>query len=273
MKTKLLGIFILISISLHSCVSNKKYNEATSSLKYSNNKNVELKDQIENLRQRLDLMEKANNEAVSEITDRENRLNLTKDQLDLSNKKLSEQDDELTSQQERLKQLQSIISQQRAHSELLKNKMADALKGFDSDQLTVTQKDGKVYVSMQESLLFPSGSAVINKEGKNALSKLAEVLNTNSDIKINIEGHTDSIPIRIKFEDNWALSVARATAIVRILTIDYGVDPTRIIASGRSQYLPVASNETAEGRAKNRRTEIILEPNLDALMDILNSGN
>jgi chemotaxis protein MotB len=97
-------------------------------------------------------------------------------------------------------------------------------------------------------------------------------LNTNNDININVEGHTDSIPIKLKFEDNWALSVARATSIVRILINDYGVSPLRMTASGRSEYLPIATNEHAEGRAKNRRTEIILEPKLDALMDIL-QGN
>jgi chemotaxis protein MotB len=141
---------------------------------------------------------------------------------------------------------------------------------FKSNELTVTTKNGRVYVSLQESLLFPSGSAVVNPKGKEALGQLAQVLNTNPDINVLIEGHTDSIPIRGRFEDNWALSVARATSIVRILTDTYGVDPTRVTAAGRSKYEPVDTNDTPEGRAHNRRTEIILEPKLDELMQLLN---
>ena len=147
--------------------------------------------------------------------------------------------------------------------------MTDALVGFSANDLTVTQKNGKVYVSLSENLLFPSGSAVVNPQGKEALSKLADVLNVNPDISVDIEGHTDSIPIRKKYEDNWALSTARAISIVRILVNDYKVDPVRVIASGHSQYDPVDTNSTEEGRARNRRTEIILSPKLDELYKLL----
>ncbi|MBD0287830.1 MAG: OmpA family protein, partial [Flavisolibacter sp.] len=140
---------------------------------------------------------------------------------------------------------------------------------FKPEELSVFVKNGKVYVSLQESLLFPSGSAVVNPRGKEALGKLAQALNSNPDIGVLIEGHTDSIPIKGRYEDNWALSTARATAIVRILTSTYGVDPTRVTASGRSKYEPVDTNETPEGRARNRRTEIILAPKLDELMRLL----
>jgi chemotaxis protein MotB len=150
--------------------------------------------------------------------------------------------------------------------------MTEALKGFNSNELSVAIKNGKVYVSLQENLLFPSGSAVVNPKGKQALGKLAGVLTINPDINVNIEGHTDSIPIRSRYEDNWALSVARATSIVRILTKDYGVDPKRIIASGHSLYDPVDSNMSKEGRARNRRTEIILTPKLDELYQIIEEG-
>ncbi len=111
------------------------------------------------------------------------------------------------------------------------------LSGFNSNELTVSQKNGKVYVSLQESLLFPSGSAVVNPKGKQALATLAQVLNVNPDISVNIEGHTDSIPIRGRYEDNWALSAARATSIVRVLVNDYQVDPVRVIASGHSHSI------------------------------------
>ena len=130
-------------------------------------------------------------------------------------------------------------------------------------------KNGRVYVSLQENLLFPSGSAVVNPKGKQALSTLAQVLNSNPDINVVVEGHTDSIPIRGRYEDNWALSVARATAIVRILTDTYKVAPERVVASGKSQFEPVDSNSTADGRQRNRRTEIILAPKLDELMQLI----
>ncbi len=130
-------------------------------------------------------------------------------------------------------------------------------------------RNGKVYVRLSENLLFPSGSAVVNPKGVDALSRLAAVLNLNSDVSVNIEGHTDSIPIRGRFKDNWDLSTARANAIVRILVNNYKVDPIRVVASGHSYYDPIESNETADGRAKNRRTEIILSPKLDEMYKLL----
>jgi chemotaxis protein MotB len=153
--------------------------------------------------------------------------------------------------------------------EAIRKKMADALVGFNSNELSVSIKNGKVYVSLQENLLFPSGSAVVNPKGKEALSKLADVLNKNPDITVDIEGHTDSIPIHGKYQDNWDLSLARSASIVRILTVDYKVDPQRVIASGHSQYDPVEPNSTPEGRAQNRRTDIILSPRLDELYRLL----
>ena len=183
--------------------------------------------------------------------------------------KLGQSQQTLEQQQKKLQQLQALLSQQKKQSELLKNKMAEALKGFNSNDLTVVQKNGKVYVSLSENLLFPSGSAVVNKNGVDALSKLAAVLNLEADVAVNIEGHTDSIPIRGKYKDNWDLSTARANAIVRILTDNYKVDPVRVIASGHSFYDPIESNSGAEGRAKNRRTEIILSPKLDEMYKLL----
>lgn len=183
--------------------------------------------------------------------------------------KLGQSQQTLEQQQKKLQQLQALLSQQKKQSELLKNKMAEALKGFNSNDLTVLQKNGKVYVSLSENLLFPSGSAVVNKNGVDALSKLAAVLNLEADVAVNIEGHTDSIPIRGKYKDNWDLSTARANAIVRILTDNYKVDPVRVIASGHSFYDPIESNSGVEGRSKNRRTEIILSPKLDEMYKLL----
>jgi chemotaxis protein MotB len=147
--------------------------------------------------------------------------------------------------------------------------MTEALKGFNSSDLSVYQKNGKVYVRLSENLLFPSGSAVVNPKGVDALSKLAAVLNLNSDVSVNIEGHTDSIPIRGRFKDNWDLSTARANAIVRVLVNNYKVDPVRVVASGHSYYDPIDTNATTQGRAQNRRTEIILSPKLDQMYKLL----
>lgn len=178
--------------------------------------------------------------------------------------------EDLARKQQRLQQLENLLAQQKAALEQLKNKMTEALKGYNASDLSVYQEDGKVYVSLSENLLFPSGSAVVNQKGVEALSKLAAVLNLNPDVNVQIEGHTDSIPIRGKYQDNWALSSARANSIVRILVDRYNVDPHKVVAVGHSYYDPVASNSTPEGRAKNRRTEIVLSPNLDELYKIIN---
>src|SRR5580693_972140 len=182
---------------------------------------------------------------------------------------LSKSKQDLINQQAKLEHLQELMDKQKKAIEDIKKKMSDALVGFKSSELSVAIKNGKVYVSLQENLLFPSGSAVVNPKGKEALGKLAEVLNQNADITVDIEGHTDSIPIHGKYQDNWDLSLARAASIVRILTVDYKVDPIRVIASGHSQYDPVQTNSTPEGRQLNRRTDIILSPKLDQLYQLL----
>jgi chemotaxis protein MotB len=182
---------------------------------------------------------------------------------------LSKSKQDLINQQVKLEHLQELMDRQKKAIEEIRTKMTDALVGFKSSELSVAIKNGKVYVSLQENLLFPSGSAEVNPKGKLALGKLADVLNQNADITVDIEGHTDSNPIRGKYQDNWDLSLARAASIVRILTTDYKVDPMRIIASGHSQYDPVQSNASPEGRALNRRTDIILSPKLDELYKLL----
>jgi chemotaxis protein MotB len=221
-----------------------------------------LKDQIASLQKNIDDL----NAKISSLSTQNSQLG---QQTAAQQNKLTQSQKDLQQQQQRLEQLQNLLNQQKEASQELKNKMADALKGFNSNELSVYQKDGKVYVSLSEQLLFPSGSAVVNPKGVDALSKLAAVLNLNSDVAVNIEGHTDSIPIRGRYQDNWDLSTARANAIVRILVNNYKVDPARVISSGHSYYEPVASNSTPEGRAKNRRTDIILSPKLDEMYKLL----
>ena len=176
----------------------------------------------------------------------------------------------IADQAKRLKNLQNMIQAQKDVMTNLKNSIASALLNYKTDELSVYIKDGLVYVSLEEKLLFKSGSAMVDPKGKEALKSLAVVLNNTKDITVLIEGHTDNVPIKTKlFEDNWDLSTARATSIVRILTKDDGFDPARITASGRGQFHPVKPNDTAEGRAANRRTEVILSPDLNELYKLL----
>jgi chemotaxis protein MotB len=180
----------------------------------------------------------------------------------------------IAGQQSRLKYLQNIIQSQQDVMTNLKNSISEALKLYKPDELYVYVKDGKVYVSLEEKLLFKSGSSSIDPKGKEALQTLAKVLNNTKDISVMIEGHTDNVPIKTaQFKDNWDLSTARATSIVRILTKDYGFDSNRITASGRGKYQPIKTNETEAGRAGNRRTEVILSPDLQEVFDLLYTSN
>jgi chemotaxis protein MotB len=178
---------------------------------------------------------------------------------------------ELNKRDARLKELESILFKKDSVVRALRNTVSDALLGFENEGLSVNIRNGKVYVSLEENLLFPSGSTVVNARGREALKKLGQVLERNPDINITIEGHTDNVPYKSKGEikDNWDLSVMRATAIIRILLENQGIDPKRLTAAGKGEFSPLATNKTAEGRAKNRRTEIILTPKLDELFKIL----
>lgn len=173
-------------------------------------------------------------------------------------------------QAKKLQDFQDIIHGQNEIMMRLKNSIADALMNYEADELYVYTKDGKVYVSLEEKLLFKSGSDVVDPKGKEALKSLAQVLNSTTDIKVLIEGHTDNVPIKTNiFKDNWALSTSRANSIVRILTVDNKFDPNRITSSGQGQFHPLKTNDTPEGRAGNRRTEIILSPNLQEIYTLL----
>jgi chemotaxis protein MotB len=272
MKKYLLIAAIAVTI-LPSCVSKRLLRNAqqqTASLRADSaalaSNNAALRNDIDKLQANIDKL----NGNISNLNGDIN--NLKKNVTNLNTEK-GQTLEELQREQQRLRQLQAVLAQQRQQSQLLKDKMTEALKGFNSSDLTVVQKNGKVYVSLSENLLFPSGSAVVNTKGVDALSKLAAVLNLNSDVAVNIEGHTDSIPIKGKYKDNWDLSTARSAAIVRILVDNYKVDPLRVIASGHSYFDPVDSNSTTDGRAKNRRTEIILSPKLDEMYKLLESDN
>jgi len=177
---------------------------------------------------------------------------------------------ELEERSRQIDELQRLIDAKEAKMQALKNAISNALHNFEGNGLTVVHKNGKIYVSMENKLLFSSGSWAVGAEGKKAVEQLANVLSSNTDIHVLIEGHTDNVPYKgATLLDNWDLSVKRATAIVRILK-SKGVDPTQITAAGRSEFVPVDSNGTTEGKAKNRRIEIILAPNLDEISRLLN---
>lgn len=181
---------------------------------------------------------------------------------------------ELKAREARVAELEGILKSKDDAVNGLKKKLSDALFGFEGKGLTITQKNGKVYVSMDENLLFASGSTKVESRGVEALKKVAKVLEQNADINILIEGHTDDVPMMGKGEikDNWDLSVMRATSIVKIITENSAVNPKRLTAAGRSEYSPVEASKSAEARKKNRRTEIILTPKLDELFKVLETN-
>ncbi|HEX5552064.1 MAG TPA: OmpA family protein [Chitinophagaceae bacterium] len=266
MKYSLL-LMALTALLLASCVSSRKYVNAKIHISELRQDSMRLARSLSNcqdttlaLHQNVgdlnDKLQKLIQAAKTQISSQKNQLNSSKQQI--------------AEQEQKLAALQAILQKQKEVTERLRKTITDALMKFKSDELTVFEKNGKVYVSMQEKLLFKSGSAVVDPKGKEALSTVAQVLNANPNIKIEVEGHTDSIPIRGRFADNWALSLARAASVTRILTRDYQVDPTRVTASGHSKYDPVETNSTEEGRAHNRRTDIILAPNLDELYQLIN---
>lgn len=234
-----LGVVTLLS----SCVSSKKYNASVS-------RNAQLEQRVDEL--------KADNAKLRGNVDQ------VKATLSNSERDLNTKDRMLADEQRKMRDMKALVDDQRDALRKLKEEVCSALKCFTPDELKIEVRDGKLYVSMSDKLLFPSGSDAVDKRGKEAISMLATVLK-NSDLEIMVEGHTDPVPINTaRNHDNWDLSVHRATSVTRIFT-DNGIPSQRIIASGRGYYHPVAENETSEGRQMNRRTEIVLAPKLDKL--------
>jgi chemotaxis protein MotB len=207
---------------------------------------------------------------AKEILKLSQKLNEKENALIAEKSRLEQLQSDLNERSQRIEQLEQLIASKEADMQQLKNAVSAALANFEGNGLTVERKNGKVYVSMENKLLFKSGSWSVGNQGKTAVEQLANVLNKNPDIEVLIEGHTDNVPYKSNgaIKDNWDLSTKRATAIVRILT-DKGVNPKRVTAAGRGSFYPIASNATSEGRAKNRRIEIILAPNLDKINALL----
>lgn len=213
------------------------------------------------------------NRTKDELQRREDRMKKDSIALDEREKSLNDLKEGLRAKQARVDELESILNRTDSSVNALKKAVSDALLGFENNGLSVYQKNGKVYVSMEERLLFASGSTVIEKAGVDALKNLSKLLATNKDINVVVEGHTDNVPINGTLasgaKDNWELSVLRATSVVKTLTADKDIDPLRITASGKGPFQPIDPAATVDARKKNRRTEIILSPKLDELMKLL----
>jgi chemotaxis protein MotB len=181
---------------------------------------------------------------------------------------------ELKKREARVNELEEVLKKKDQATADLKKKLQDALMGFEGKGLTITQKNGKVYVSMDESLLFESGKTAVQPKGVEALKHVAKVLEQNSDINVLIEGHTDDVPMKGagEIKDNWDLSVIRATSVTKIILQNSKTEPTRITSAGRGEFFPIDPSKTPEARKKNRRTEIILTPKLDELLKVLDNN-
>ncbi len=241
-----------------------RYNQldqANASLQQRYDRIIQLNEQL------LETSSSEKKELTEQLVQKEDQLYQKEQELRIKEQNINALQANLTQREQRVRELEAAIAEKEAVLEAVRNKVNQALLGFSDADLSVTEKDGKIYVSLSQNLLFRSGSKTINREGRNAISRLGEVLQQNPDIQITVEGHTDTDG---DADFNWDLSVQRATSVIKELT-DSGVDPKRIIASGRGEYFPVAPNTTAAGKAQNRRTEIILTPNLDALYEIINN--
>jgi chemotaxis protein MotB len=263
----------VLCTTLHSCVvlSPKKYKALVADRDSLQNRTVNLEAEVSSLqadtaRLHHEIADEKRNYAT--LNDNYNTLN---NNYTASSSKVTQLSGDLQAREARLKEVEDILHKQDAASQALKDKLQQALLGFQQNGLTVDIRDGKVYVSLTDKLLFPSGSIIIDEKGKQALKQLAAVLNKEPDINIAVEGHTDDKKVINlgQIKDNWDLSVMRATSVTRYLTETENVDPHRLTATGKSQYQPIDATATPEALAKNRRIEIVLTPKLDELYNLI----
>ena len=244
--------------------SYKILNENYENLLNSNeNTKKDLRYELERLDKKLDEKKRELFAKESTLIEKENETNRLKKELDALEISLRERE-------KTVNELKSKLAAQEKAVSDLKNKLTESLIGYKNSGISVVEKDGRIYVSLDNSLLFQSGKTDIDWKGKTALLKVAESLKDIEDFDIMVEGHTDDVPMKsTTIRDNWDLSVLRATSVVRYLTTEGKMDPIKIIPSGRSKYVPINDAKTKEARAQNRRIEIILTPKLDQLMEIV----
>lgn len=299
MKTFQISVLLATSFLFTACVTNRVFNDLESryaELKVSHillkknhdslqlahmelGKGLKLKTQslertkdilaqqrndFSNLQMAYDALQQNSDTALQESINKNNELLA----------EISQKEQLLREREARLNELESLIADKEQAMRELKQRLSDALLNFEGKGLTVEQRNGKVYVSMENKLLFNSGSWEIGVDGRKAIAQLGKVLTDNPDIGVLIEGHTDNIPYSGKgsLKGNWDLSAKRATAIVELLEQNPEILSQNLTAAGRGEFIPVAPNSTREGRAANRRIEVILSPNLDAITDLLNNN-
>lgn len=206
-------------------------------------------------------------ELNAELIAKQRELQEKEDRLMTLEQELKAKSDLLALREQRVNELEQIISDQERATRMLKDKVSEALKGFENKGLTVVEKNGKIYVSLEAKLLFSSGSTVVETEGKKALVDLAHVLENEPDLEIIVEGHTDTDKLKSENypHNNWELSVLRATSVIEIMLGKSNINPKQLMAAGRSEFIPVDESN----KAKNRRIEIIISPNLNALFDLI----
>jgi len=285
MKKNLSLIFALVLIAIFtSCVSKKKFLQSENERKQCVQSEINLTEQkvalnklIEFLKKQIAGLEDDTTLLNEKIRLLENKM-IEYDQMissNLSEKEklnlqLKKKNDDLREREKKINELDSIAKRQSNALNDVMNKINSVLVSFKKDELSVEMKDGKVYISLADKLLFPSGSATLDERGQNAIGMLAGVIREQPLLDIIIIGHTDTVPIKTNcFKDNWDLSVSRANSVVRILTEAYKVNPVQIMAAGKSQYYPISTNETKEGRALNRRIEIVILPKIDQLYNLI----
>jgi len=254
----------------------KEYDAATTERNDLMQKYAALQKNYSSLEESYDALEQNSSAAITENS-RQNRellAQLDEKEADLITEKnrLEKLQKDLNLRSQRIDELESVIAAKDAKMNALKNAVSNALTNFEGKGLSVEQKDGKVYVSMENKLLFDSGSWAVNQEGRKAVKQLGSVLAQNPDIAVLIEGHTDNVPYggSGQLKDNWDLSTKRATSIVQILRENNQIDPQSLTAAGRGEYAPIANNDSEAGKAKNRRIEVILTPKLDEITRVLN---
>lgn len=259
---KTLAIIGLATASIFlasSCVSTKKYTALQAESK-------KYQDQVADLQAKNQKLQQTSDDFQHQLTD-------ANQQLQQKQTELEDTKGALAKNQNTLNDLRKAVKLEQTEISSIRQRVCNALKCFAPDEISVKERDGELYVSMYDKLLFPTGEATVNKRGKEALRMLSDVLNKDNDMEITVEGHTDNVPINNKtYKDNWDLSVSRATNVTRILVNDK-IKPDRIIASGKGKYHPFYDNSTAKGRALNRRTDIVLVPKLENLYSLINQDN
>ena len=298
MKHQLILPALILLIGLSSCVSKKEYlalqgnyDDLQSQLRDSQQETANCNNTVANLRQDLNNREAQIQQKNGQIDGLNNKVNLLERELEFqkqNNTNLLSRMEELSilsktgaenvrktleslnKQSEYIQDLNQSIQQKDSLNLALVMNLKRSLDNINDEDIQIEVKKGVVYVSISDKLLFQSGSAQVNQRALEVLGKVAKVINDHKDIEVMVEGHTDDVPISTDcLEDNWDLSVKRATSIVRLLQWRYNVDPARLTAAGRSEFLPKATNETREGRQENRRTEIIIIPQLDQFFSLL----